>query len=252
MPSLSGVRLPLGRRGRLWLQRQGRLAGFSALTLVAALSPASYDRRTGRGLACMLCLGAWQMLPGYLLASILVSTVLTRIVAVTAASYGLSHLALEAVVRVLVIELIPLAAALFVALRVAPISMQRLGRPAGARPPAYRELLPYAVGSAGAVVILAVLGGVSALTVAYLVVHGISQWALADYARLIGQVFDPTMAVVFTLKLLLFAITVGLAPTSVALEGGPADPVVRQMRVMARLLAMLILIEAALLILPRL
>ena len=84
------------------------------------------------------------------------------------------------------------------------------------------------------------------------VVHGISQWALADYARLIGQVFDPTMAVVFTLKLLLFAITVGLAPTSVALEGGPADPVVRQMRVMARLLAMLILIEAALLILPRL
>jgi phospholipid/cholesterol/gamma-HCH transport system permease protein len=239
-------------RSQRWLKRQGRLAGFSALTVVAALSPASYDRRTGRGLACMLCLGAWQMLPGYLLASILISTVLTRIVAVTAASYGLSHLALEAIVRVLVLELIPLAAALFVALRVAPVTMQRLGRPAGDPPPAYRDLIPYAVGSAGAVIVLAVLGGISALAVAYLVVHGISQWALADYARLIGLVFDPTMAAVFSIKLLLFAIVVGIAPTTVALDAGPLDPVARQMRVMARLLLMLILIEAILLILPRL
>jgi len=241
-----------GRRSQRWLKHQGRLAGFSALTVVAALSPACYDRRTGSSLASMLCLGAWQMLPGYLLASILISTVLTRIVAVTAASYGLSHLALEAIVRVLVVELIPLAAALFVALRVAPVTMQRLGRPAGDPPPAHRELIPYAVGSAGAVIVLAVLGGIAALVVAYVVVHGINQWALADYARLIGQVFDPTLATVFVGKLLLFAITVGIAPTTVALDAGPADPVARQMRVMARLLLLLILIEAALLILPRL
>ncbi|PKO35445.1 MAG: ABC transporter permease [Betaproteobacteria bacterium HGW-Betaproteobacteria-7] len=239
-------------RSQRWLKRQGRLAGFSALSVVAALSPASYDRITGRGLAGMLCLGAWQMLPGYLLASILISTVLTRIVAVTAASYGLSHLALEAIVRVLVLELIPLAAALFVALRVAPVTMQRLGRPAGDPPPAYRDLIPYTVGSAGAVIVLAVLSGISALAVAYLVVHGISQWALADYARLIGQVFDPTMAAVFSIKLMLFAVVVGIAPTTVALDAGPLDPVVRQMRVMARLLLMLMVIEATLLILPRL
>lgn len=238
-------------RSQRWLKRQGRVAGFSALTVVAALSPACYDRRTGRSLACMLCLGAWQMLPGYLLASLLISTVLTRIVAVTAGSYGLSHLALEAIVRVLVLELIPLAAALFVALRVAPVTMQRLGRAAG-DPPAYRDLIPYAVGSAGAVIVLAVLGGIGSLAVAYLVIHGISQWALADYARLIGQVFDPTMAAVFSVKLMLFAIVVGIAPTTVALDGGTTDPVARQMRVMARLLLMLILIEVSLLILPRL
>jgi phospholipid/cholesterol/gamma-HCH transport system permease protein len=242
----------LRARSWRWLKRQGRLAGFSALTVVAALSPGCYDRRTGRNLASMICLGAWQMLPGYLLASILFSTVLTRIVAVTAESYGLSHLALEAIVRVLVIELIPLAAALFVALRVAPVTMQSLGRPSGELPASHRELIPYAVGSAMAVFILAILGGIASLAVAYLVVHGVSQWALADYARLIGQVFDPTMAAVFSLKLSLFAITVGIAPTTVALDAGPADPVARQMRVMARLLLLLILIEAALLILPRL
>jgi phospholipid/cholesterol/gamma-HCH transport system permease protein len=239
-------------RGQHWLKHQGRVAGFSALTVVAALSPGCYDRSTRCGLAGMLCLGAWQMLPGYLLASILISTVLTRIVAVTAASYGLSHLALEAVVRVLVLELIPLAAALFVALRVAPLTMQRLGRLVGHPRPAYRELIPYAVGGAGAVIVLAVLGGIASLGVAYLVVHGISRWALADYARLIGQIFDPTMAAVFSVKLLLFALAVGIAPTTIALDDGLADPVARQMRVMARLLLLLILIEVALLILPRL
>lgn len=252
MATPSFAKAPVGARSQRWLKRQGRLLGFATLAIVATLSPGCYDRRTGRNLASMICLGAWQMLPGYLLAAILVSTVLTRIVAVTAASYGLSHLALEAIVRVLVIELIPLAAALFVALRVAPVTMQRLGRPAGDPPPAYRELIPYAVGSAAAVLVLAILGGIVALVVAYFVVHGLSQWALADYARLIGLVFDPAMAAVFSLKLVLFAATVGIAPTTIAIDAGPADPVARQMRVMARLLLLLILIEAALLVLPRL
>jgi len=53
-------------RGQHWLKHQGRVASFSAFTVVAALSPGCYDRGTRRGLACMLCLGAWQMLPGYL------------------------------------------------------------------------------------------------------------------------------------------------------------------------------------------
>ena len=252
MPADSAVRPSLSDRCRGWLARQRRLIGFSALTLVATLSPSCYDRRARRGLAVVFCLGAWQMLPGYLLASILVGAVLTRIVAITSASYGLSHLALEAVVRVLALELVPLAAALLVALRLAPVTMQHLARPPGAPPPGYRQLLPFAVGSAGSVLALTVLGGISALVVAYLVVHGVNPWALADYARLIGQVFDPTMSLVFTVKLLLLAGAVGLVPITVAVEGGPADPVLRQMRVMARLLALLILIEAALLILPRL
>lgn len=252
MTTDSAVHPSLSSRCRRWLARQWRLVGFSALTLVATLSPSCYDRQTRRSLAAVLCLGAWQILPSYLLASILVGTVLTHIVAVTSASYGLSHLALEAVLRVLVLELVPLAAALFVALRLAPVTMQHLARPPGMPPPGYRQLLPFAVGSAGAVLVLAVLGGISMLAIAYLVVYGVSQWALANYARLIGQVFDPTMALVFTVKLLLFAGVVGLAPVTVALEGGPTDPVLHQMRVMARLLALLILIEAALLILPRL
>jgi len=237
---------------RRWLARWRRLAGFAAMIVAAALSPACYDRRNGRALAAVFCLGAWQTLPGYLLASILLGVVLTHIVAVTSASYGLSHLALEAVVRVLLLELTPLAAALFVALRLAPATIQRLARPAGTPPAGLRRLLPDVVGAAAAVLALAVFGGIAALIVAYLVVHGFSPWALAAYARLIGQVFDPATALVFTVKLLLFAAVVGLAPATVAAEAVALDPARRQMRVMARLLALLILIEAALLALPRL
>jgi hypothetical protein len=57
---------------------------------------------------------------------------------------------------------------------------------------------------------------------------------------------------VFAVKLLLFAGVIGLAPATIVLDGGPADPSLRQTRVMIRLLAQLILIEIALLILPRL
>ena len=79
--------------------------------------------------------------------STLISLVVIRIVLVTALSYGLSQYALEMVVRVLVLELIPLAAALFAALRctmplaaemAALRTQRRLGRAgrAGRRPAA--------------------------------------------------------------------------------------------------------------------
>ena len=57
------------------------------------------------------------MLLGFTVLAALISLVLTRIVVVTAISYGLSRYALEMVIRVLVLELIPLTAALFVAMR---------------------------------------------------------------------------------------------------------------------------------------
>jgi phospholipid/cholesterol/gamma-HCH transport system permease protein len=62
-------------------------------------------------------LGTAPLLPWFTVLCALVSLVVIRIVVVTAASYGLSQYALEMVVRVLVLELIPLTAALFVALR---------------------------------------------------------------------------------------------------------------------------------------
>ena len=231
-------------------QRVVDFGQYYALIIVATLSPGTYDQPTRRALACLFCLSTWQTASGYLLGNLLVSVVLAQIVAVTAASYGLSHLALEALLRVFVVELLPLVVALFVALRVAPFTMQQLGR--HARRPAIRTIIPYVTANALAVIVLAILGGISAIAVAYLVVHGFSLWALPDYARLVGQVFDLPLTLAFAAKLLLFAFTVGIAPTSVVLDTKQDERNSRDIRVMARLLLMLLLIEATFLIVQRL
>ena len=78
----------------------------------AAIRP-SFASRTAQHIYT----STWQVMPWFTALSALLSLVLIRIVVVTALSYGLSQYALQMVVRVLVLELIPLSAALFVALR---------------------------------------------------------------------------------------------------------------------------------------
>lgn len=233
----------------LWIHGKYRYLRFAALLFVAACSPRIHDRSTRNHTARVFCAAAWQPLAGYLLASLLISAVLTRIVAVTADSYGLTHLALEAILRVFVVEILPLASTLFVAMRAVPMAMQHLCAQAGRSDAVLRDALPYAIGNAAAVVILAVIGGFVTLLVAYPVVHGFSPWALPAYGRLIGQVFDPVLAIGFAAKIALFGIAVGIAPTTVALDPRQRDPGLREMRVMVRLLLVLVLIEASFLML---
>lgn len=248
-----GLPLPLTPLSGLYraLQREARILRYGALILVGALSAATYDRPTRHATAHALCAAGWHVLPGYALLSILVAAVLTHIIATTAASYDLSHLALEAVVRVFVVELIPLAAALFVAVRSGLDAMTRLAdlRAAGLAASdtllLQRHVVPAVVGNAVAVVALSVASGVLALGVAYLVVYGFSPWGLAGFAHLVGQAFDPVTAPIFALKILLFGLAVAIAPATVVLETPRSAAAGGEMRIMARLLLMLVLIEAA-------
>ena len=234
-----------------WLAGQYRYLSFAALLLLASLSPSIHDRLARQHSARVLCCAAWQTLPGFLLACILLSAILTRIVAVTADSYGLSHLALEAILRVFVVELLPMMSTLFVAMRAVPMAMLHLAAQPGRPDARLRDALPYAVGNATAVVILAIVGGIVSLIVAYLVVHGFTQWGLPAYNRLIGQVFDPILAIGFSAKILFFGIAVGIAPATVVLDPRKYDAGQREMRVMVRLLLILVLIEGSFLMLRR-
>ena len=90
---------------------------LGALLLDMALSRATYSRENWRRLALHIVQDAGPMLAGFTVLTTLISLILIRIVLVTALSYGLTQYALEMVVRVLVLELIPLTAALFAALR---------------------------------------------------------------------------------------------------------------------------------------
>src|ERR1700704_2654272 len=114
--SIPGESAGLAAAGR-WLAGWWRIVHLAALLLALALSPSSYARDNRRLLARHVYLGTAPALLWFTLMTTLISVVLIRIVVVTAISYGLSQYALEMVVRVLVLELIPLTAALFAALR---------------------------------------------------------------------------------------------------------------------------------------
>jgi phospholipid/cholesterol/gamma-HCH transport system permease protein len=248
------LQLALGRLGIPLvgaLARGWRLLHFSAIALATALSPSVYDRAQLQRTARRIWLTSWQVLPWFSGLSALISLVLSRVVVVTAASYGLSKYALEMLVRVLVIELIPLAAALFVALRSA--ADDRRAIPA---PPAEDtleswsrsavEAVPHVTATAFAVWLLAAVSSFIALLLAYIVVYGFSPWGVGIYTRTVGQVFEPAVSYILVLKTVLFSWAVAVIPAAAdrlssprrrARPGAPAG--------MVQLFVVLILIEAA-------
>lgn len=229
---------------------------LGAIALVMALSPSTYNRANRGATSRYIYTSTWQVLPWFTLLSALISLVLIRIVVVTALSYGLSQYALEMVVRVLVLELIPLSAALFVALRsgltfnaghapsVAPIAPQNMQ---GLDPNLMRrDLVPQVIASAFAVLSMAMVSSVIVLVLAYVNVYGMSPWGLVDYTRTVGRVFDPAVTIGFALKTILFGLAVAVIPMAAILDA------TRQARNMSstaqpgaiRLLSVLLLIEA--------
>ena len=116
-PPFSSLLTRLNRSARDWIASWWRIVRFALLIFSLALTPASYRRANRQAIARQLVLAASDNLLWFTVLAALISVVLIRIVLVTALSYGLSQYALEMVVRVLVLELIPLTAALFVALR---------------------------------------------------------------------------------------------------------------------------------------
>jgi len=219
---------------------------LGALAIVTALSPSSWRRESFTATARHLHTSTWQVLPWFALASSLVSLVIIRIVLVTAKSYGLSQFALEMVVRVLVLELIPLSAALFVALRAGmAFDASALGAQALRR--LRRDLVPQLIANAVAVLSLAMVTSVIVLLLAYLNVYGVSPWGVQDYTRTVGRVFAPMVTIGFAIKTVLFGLAVALIPSAAILE---LQRYPRRLRSTVqpgalRLLFVLIVIEAA-------
>src|SRR4051812_7308353 len=186
---------------------------FGAELLVLALSPSSYRERAMRAaLARHAWLDTAPILLGFSMLCALLTVVITKIVVVTARSYGLSQYALEMVIRVLVLELIPLTAALFVALRctipngAALAELRRNGRFDGLRragsDPVVREVLPRMLAGAFSTITLAALSCFVAMVLAYLAVYGVNGAGLPAYTRMFGHVFDPSVSMIFVLKTL--------------------------------------------------
>jgi phospholipid/cholesterol/gamma-HCH transport system permease protein len=238
-----------------WFVGWWRVLYFGAQILVLAFSPASYSQSNRVLLARHMVQGTAPILVWFTLLSALITLVITRIVVVTAQSYGLSQYALQVIIRVLVLELIPLSAALFVALRTTMASsadlsqMRRDGRLAAitaqGRDPLRQEVMPRVVAGVFASVTLAALSCVVALVLAYVAVYGFNLSALPAYTRLFGQVFSPAVVLIFVLKALFFSLAVALMPmASAMLDEAPGE--LRhgaELRGLGRMFVVILLIE---------
>jgi phospholipid/cholesterol/gamma-HCH transport system permease protein len=250
-----------------WLQGWWFIVHLGALLAALALSPSS---RTPPQRAVMLrevYRGTAPGLAGFTVLTSLAGLVLIRIVTVTAISYGLTQYALEMVVRVLVLELIPLSAALFVALRYSlpqRAEVARLKRSGqlvldlaqvGGDGPQGRattevlqcELLPRVVSGVFASLTLASVSCVVALLITYASIYGFSPWGLEAYTRVVGSIFHPAVTLIFGLKTLGFSLSVALIPVASAVYDGPRgrSPGSAELRTLVRLFAVLLLIELA-------
>lgn len=249
-----------GRTAQLWIVEWWQMVHLGALIMVLALSPSSYSRDNQVVLSRHIYLNTAPILLGFSVLCALVTVVITRIVVVTALSYGLSQYALQVVIRVLVLELIPLTAALFVALRCTIpdgsvlSSMQASGELDEMRrqgvDPVRQEVLPRVVAGMFSGITLAALSCVVALIVAYLAVYGFAVSGLPGYTRLFGQVFSPAVTLIFVLKTVLFSLAVSLIPMASALYGigdmqGRGVRTSAEMRGLVRMFAVILLIEMA-------
>lgn len=210
---------------RAWL----RILFLGAQIVVLSFSPASYRPAARR--QQILAAIYWATAPhltAFLTLSALISVVLIRIVVASAQSYGLSQYALGLLVRTLVLELIPLYAAMFAAVRYSLPGAHRMRErladlPASAGSAAEQrllrdELLPRALAAAFSVQLLATLSGLLALVLAYLMVYGLSPWGLPAYTHSVGQVFTLPVSLIFALKTFFFSLAVAIVPMAASAQ----------------------------------
>ena len=221
----------LGRFVLRWFIGWWNTIHLGAVILALGLSPSSYGAANRQVFARHIVGSTLPVLAGFTVVWALIGVVVIRIVVVTAISYGLSQYAVEMVVRVLVMELIPMATALFVALRFSIPESEEIsnlraygvlgagegrGRDSGGL---QREVLPRVAASVFSVCLLAALACVVTLALAYLSVYGFNPWGFEAYTRIVGRIFGPAVALIFAMKVLFLALAVSLIPAASALFG---------------------------------
>lgn len=260
IPPMSWLTDFLIRRGAaalaLW-RTWGGIFRFAAQALSAAVMPAAYNSATRMVVKKQIYFTAWQILVPFTLFAALLSFVLIQIVVTYANQFGLGDMALEISMRVLVLEVLPLVTALFVALRSSSainteVALMRIHNEIDALEAAgvdtlRMEFMPRVIGGVVSVLALTAITSVLALVLAYLAVYGFQLWSLPDFNRVMGKVFDPAAMTGIWLKSLAF----GLAVTIIPVAEGLATPrmlfmaPISVLRGMVRLFFVLMLIEVA-------
>jgi len=230
---------------------------LGAQLLELASTRSTWGRETWRTLAQHIVQDTAPMLTWFTVLTTLISVVVIRIVIVTALSYGLTQYALEMVVRVLVLELIPLTAALFAALRCTipnaaeVLALRTQGHWAAAveagSDPWRTEVLPRMVSGLFSALMLAAVSCVVTLVVAYLSVYGPVVSGLEGYTRIVGHVFNPAVSLILGLKIAFLGVAVALVPMASVLSAAPARrrSTSPELSGLVRMFVVILLIEVA-------
>lgn len=239
-----------------WLQRWPTLR-FAAVALVKALSPSTYHGAAREVIQKQVYFTAWEILPGFVPVVALLGVVIIQIVGVNAREFGLHDYTLELVLRILVLELLPLMTALLVAVRTGAainteVALMKINNELKALElvgvdPMHFELLPRVIGGTIAVLALTAISIVITLGLAHLLIVDFQPWNLppGEFSRVIGKVFSIPVLLVLWGKTLAF----GFAVTVIPIASGLATPErmayapVSVRRGMVKLFFLLLLIE---------
>jgi phospholipid/cholesterol/gamma-HCH transport system permease protein len=211
-----------------WFLAWGRATRFAFSVVAAVLSPKLYTPRARTATTRQIYFTAWQVLPGFALFAAALSVVVVVITLRTARQFALEQYALELIFRALVLELMPLVTAFFVALRSgSAISTEiALMRVAGefhdldsaGIEPFERDFVPRVAASAVSVFALTTLACLLVLALSYVVMYGVSPWGFAPYTRTVALVFTPLALGGLVVKCIAFGAAVAVIPISAGLE----------------------------------
>lgn len=238
-----------------WFRAWGRAALFGAAAAAAALSLSAYTPRT-RALAMrQIYFNAWHILPGFTVFAALLGLVVCQITISLARDYGLAQFALELVFRAVVLELVPLLTAFYVALRsgaaiVTEVAMMRVSGELDALfdahiDPYEREFVPRIAAAAVSVFALTIVSCTVVMLVAYLVTYGANISGFAEYSRTAARVFGPGPLAGLAVKCLAFGVSVAVIPIAAGLDAtrDPESAPAAVMGGMVRLFVTLALIQ---------
>src|SRR5258708_3463995 len=205
-----------------WFRAWGRAALFAAAAAAAALSLSAYTARTRTLAMRQIYFNAWHVLPGFTIFMALLGWVVIRITIGLARDYGLAQFALELVFRAVVLELIPLLTAFYVALRsgaaiATEVAMMRVSGELEALltshiDPYELEFVPGIAAAAVSVFALTIVSCTVVMFVAYLVTYGANPSGFAEFSRTVARVFGPWALSGLVVKCLAFGTVVAVIP----------------------------------------
>jgi phospholipid/cholesterol/gamma-HCH transport system permease protein len=211
-----------------WFLAWFRAAKFAFAVVAAVLSPKLYTPRARLATTQQIYFTAWQVLPGFAVFAAALSVVVVEITLQTARQFALEQYALEIIFRALVLELMPLLTALFVALRSGSaisteIALMRVAgefhdlETAGIEP-FERDFVPRVAAAAVSVFALTTLACLFVLALSYVVMYGLSPWGFEPYTRTVARVFTSLALGGLVVKCIAFGAVVAVIPISAGLD----------------------------------